>query len=781
MRICAALVLAFAADAPGAQPPRQAPVQIRYTAFGVPHVKAATFAGVGFGLGYAFARENLCIGVELALTLAGERSAAFGEDGSYVDGHLGQAPIRNLESDFYYRYLYTDEVAQRMRAQLSQDGRELVGGYVRGFNRFLAETPAGRRPSPCRTATWLRPLTETDVYRRINHLAVLESTHGYLSGIAGARKPEAGGAPRAARAAGPTRSRMAGSNMAAFGRQTTENGRGVSYANPHFPWLGPQRMYLAQLTVPGKYDAFGAMLYGTPFILLGFNKDVGWSITYSTNHRAAMYRLRLTKESPTRYVVDGRVRDLEPVQISVQARSAAGKLVTRTRTFYRTEDGPLIDTALYPWTDESAHIYKDANRNLGRWPDQFLETAKARRVLDIKRSAERIRGHMFSNVTAADRHGDAIYMNFSPSINMPDADLRRCLVADGERFLREDYLYVLDGSRSDCAFRRDGDPIDPQILPARRAPWTLRADYVMNANDSHWLVNADPSSVLEGFDAVVGPERIARGERTRMGLRMIENRLAGRDGLVGRKISPENLRRMFYRAETVTGAAIMPDTLADCRANPRVLLAKRAVEVDLTKACAALAAWDGTARTGAVGAILVREYVALLPREVRSTGLALTAETWRVPFDPARPIDTPSGLRVSAVTREALAEAVQSLKDAGIPYDTPLGEVQFLQLDGRRVPASGFPFGFHMLIAQPVPRLGFTNPRMGDSYIHAVTFDDAGPVADVVLAYSQSTDPSSPHSTDFTRAYAEERWVRMPFLESDIVADPDFELLELTP
>jgi acyl-homoserine-lactone acylase len=58
----------------------------------------------------------------------------------------------------------------------------------------------------------------------------------------------------------------------------------------------------------------------------------------------------------------------------------------------------------------------------------------------------------------------------------------------------------------------------------------------------------------------------------------------------------------------------------------------------------------------------------------------------------------------------------------------------------------------------------------GTSYIQIVGFDDAGPVADAILSYSQSTDPASPHFADQTRAYAAKAWHRLPFNPQDIAA-----------
>lgn len=757
--------------------------QLRFTSHGLPHIAAPDYEGAGYGLGYAFASHNLCLGVELAVTLAGERSAAFGEDGVYVDPHLGTTPVRNLDSDFYAKFIYTDAVAARMEAQLSQDARRLVTGYVRGFNRHLLDTPATHRPAACRDAQWVRPLTERDVHRRINNISVLQSTHVYLPAIAGAQPPDAAkklSMSNTRPSDAPVAYEGAGSNMAAFGRRATANGRGLSFSNPHFPWHGPQRFYAAQLTVKGQYDVFGGMLYGTPFILLGFNRDLGWSITYSTNHRHALHRLELVPGSATRYRVDGQTRQLESTQIQVAARTASGRMVTRSRTLYRTPDGPVIDNSLFPWTAEHAYVLKDANRLQGRWPDQFLTLGRSRNVRDFKEAAERQRGLMYSNLTAADRHGDVFYGNFSVSINVPDAHLARCLIEDGEKLLRERYAVVLDGARSECAWRRDGDAVDPEILPARRAPWTIRDDYVLHANDSHWLVNADPASALEGFDRVVGAERVALGDRTRTGLRLVERRLAGADGLAGNKMTLETLRQAMYRAETVLGEAIRDDAVRDCRAHPSFNLDAKRV-VDLTKACDALAGWDGSARLGSRGATLAREYIQRLPREVRSAGLTLSSDTWRVPFDPARPIDTPAGLTPSDATRRALADAVITLDAARLPWAEPLRDSQYLEVNGRRVAFAGFPFTFLRFSPALLPERSMTVPVYvyGDSYIHAVTFDAEGPVADVVVAYSQSTDPQSEQSWDQTLAYAHERWIRVPFLDRDIARESGLRIVEL--
>ena len=49
-----------------------------------------------------------------------------------------------------------------------------------------------------------------------------------------------------------------------------------------------------------------------------------------------------------------------------------------------------------------------------------------------------------------------------------------------------------------------------------------------------------------------------------------------------------------------------------------------------------------------------------------------------------------------------------------------------------------------------------------------MSFDAAGPVADALLSYSQSTDPASPHYADQTRAFSTKSWHRLPFTAAEV-------------
>jgi Penicillin amidase len=75
--------------------------EIRRTEYGIPRILADDYGSLGYGYGYAFAQDNLCVMADRVITLRGERSRYFGPTADSGDT-LGAATI-NLDSDVYYR------------------------------------------------------------------------------------------------------------------------------------------------------------------------------------------------------------------------------------------------------------------------------------------------------------------------------------------------------------------------------------------------------------------------------------------------------------------------------------------------------------------------------------------------------------------------------------------------------------------------------------------------------------------------------------------------------
>ncbi|UNK80064.1 penicillin acylase family protein [Sphingopyxis granuli] len=750
--------------------------EVRYTAYGVAHVKADDFEGVGYGYGWAYARDNLCLAVDHAITLAGERSMRIGPDATYFDGFAnlgGGLQVNNFDSDVFFRTHLTPAATKAARAYASADMRALVKGFVRGFNKHASETALPGED--CRRAAWFRPLTEADIWRRVVHVPILETSNLLLEQIARAAPPGA----TVARIEPSDPEPMAGSNAAAFGRKMTAWGGGLSFSNPHFPWDGIERLHAVQLTVPGKYNVFGATLYNLPVPMLGFNESMGWSITYTTDQHATVYQLELDPKSPTRYMVDGHSEAMTAVTVAVPVKTGTG-IETRKRKLWRTRYGWMMALPGFEWTDRRAYSIADAENGNVRLADAFLDVGKAKTVDVVKAALDRHMAFPWSNLTAADSTGQVLYANISLTPDIDDAKLARCRVTvDAQIAPTVEYVAaILKGSDSTCGWGRDPAAVQPGTVPASRRPSMIRDDFVLNSNDSHWLATWESSATLDGYAATIGNERTLRGERTRMGIIMALGRRDGSDGLGAPGIDAGKWEALFFRSRNLMAELLLDDTLADCRVRPVVDLADGG-KVDLTQACSILARWDRTDRPDARGSTLFREFMLGLER-LPETGFKLAARYWKVPFDPANPIATPRGLKVSDETRTALARAVLRMSRAGIAIDAPLREVQFASRNGARLPLSGSSYTYHMLVDPIRANPGDPQRLRGDSYIHVVELRPEGPRGRFMVTYSQSTNPRSPHFGDLTTLYSSQTLADVAFTPPQVEAEQVGETVRLS-
>ena len=270
--------------------------EITRTTHGVAHVKAADWGGLGFGEAYAYLEDNLCLVADKVVTVSGERSKWFGPDGVTV---ISFTDTPNLESDVFFRSVFDMPGLRARFAKTSPAYRTLTEGYVVGWNRYLADHPAAQRPQACRGAQWVRPIRVDDMLRLNEEKMIQASAGAWLRQTTSAAPPSA--PARTAQLGFPADPLGfgLGSNGWAFGRDTTAGGSGVLLGNPHFPWEGTNRFWEVHLTIPGKYDAMGVTIGGAPGVSIGFNKDVAWTHTVSTDRHFTLFELQLDPKDPT--------------------------------------------------------------------------------------------------------------------------------------------------------------------------------------------------------------------------------------------------------------------------------------------------------------------------------------------------------------------------------------------------------------------------------------------------------------------------------------------------
>ncbi|MDO4236969.1 acylase [Pseudomonas sp.] len=741
----AGMLLGLSLAASAREQVAQASAEIRRTTYGVPHIRANDERGLGFGIGYAYAQDNLCLLANEIVTVNGQRARFFGPEQATLEER------NNLASDVFFTWLNTPNAVEAFwRAQTPQI-RQRIEGYVAGFNRYLKEQGA---PAQCQAA-WVRPLVKEDLVKLTRRLLVEGGVGQFAEALVGATPPQATAAAqpdaRAFELAAAHQQRFTldrGSNAVAVGRDRSFNGRGMLLANPHFPWVGGMRFYQMHLTIPGQLDVMGAALPGLPVVNIGFNQHVAWTHTVDTSKHFTLYRLTLDPKDSTRYLLDGKSLPLDKTTLTVQAKQADGSLKDVTHTVYSSQFGPVVQwPGKLDWDNHYAYSLRDANLGNDRVLQQWYAMNRADSLQALQTSVHTLQGIPWVNTLAADDQGQSLYMNLSVVPNVSAAKLAQC--SDPRAGLQ---MIMLDGSRSACAWDIDPRAAQAGIFPAAQLPQLQRSDYVQHSNDSAWMAN--PKAPLTGFSPVISQDNIGLGPRARFALQRLQ-------ALEKQPITVSALQSMVMDNEVYLAGQVMPDLLAFCAKH----LGNDAAALE--SLCTRLKTWDQRANLdsgpGLVHFINLVEHLQQIP------------DAWRVAFDPAHPLTTPSGL---AIDRAPVARALREAMLASSAAVDKLGVKRWgdLQVSGQ-TPMHGGPQELGIYNAmQTVPRAdGKREVVSGTSYLQIVSFDDKGPQAVGVLAFSESSNPDSKYARDQTQAFSEKQLRPLPFTEAQIKADPQYQ------
>ena len=722
---------------------------ITRTTYGIPHIRANDWGGLGYGVAYAYGQDNLCMLAEEFATVAGERSRWFGPKETAT---LGFDRIDNLSSDLFFRAIVDLPALRSGFVKSSPAMRGLVSGYVAGYNKLLRDLGPQGVPVACRSKGWVRPIARDDMLRLTEKQMLLASSLALAPFVVHATPP---GAVQASVLPGedPLRPRDIGfgSNGWAFGSEVTADKRGMVVGNPHFPWSGPSRFYEMHLTLPGKYDAMGVTLAGGPIITLGFNKDVAWTHTVTAAQHFTVFQLKLDPADPTAYLVNGKSEKMRSQAVSVPMPDGTAPVV---RTMYATRYGPIVYNPLagFTWTKAQAFALRDANHNNQRALDTWLAIGQARSVGDVRAAVERSLGIPWVNTITADRAGNALHADVTAVPNVSATKIKDCATPLSASLATR--VVLLDGSRSACDWDAVAATPVAGLMPARDQAVLERRDYVANSNDSYWLSNANVPQVVRS--PILGAAETMRSLRTRSGLVEIDRRLTGTDGLPGTQIDHARAEAMVFANKSLAAELAVDPLLGLCRGQD-----------DLSAACAVLGRWDRRFDLDSRGAYLFAAFW---------EGVRTSPTLWSVPFDKADPVHTPRDLATSgaqgAKLLAALRAAVAKLAADGVALDARWGDVQFAVRGSEHIPIHGASGQLGVLNVQQSDAVaGGLVPKHGSSYVQIVGFDATGPVADALLSYSQSTDPASPYYADQTRAFSAKKWHRLPFTAAQIAAD----------
>ena len=462
------ILQAQATRSTGTTPPAHDGPVIRRTEFGIPHISASDFRGIGIGLGYT-QTEDYGLRVILALLRnKGWMGRTFGRD--------------SLDSDFGALALHAR--VQETYHLLDTDTRAMYDGFAEGVNRYI-------RGHASSLPAWVQPVFHGhDV--AAGDIGTPNVTGARTLVLRALRRDSAGPGFGAA-----PRDDDVGSNAWALAPSRTTSRRAILLRNPHLNWNAGY--WEAHVTVPGKLDFYGDFRIGSAFaVVAGFNAALGWATTNNNPDLEEVYQLALDPSDSTRYRFDGTTIPIREERRTARWRNG-DSLITETRRVETTPIGPVVHRT-------ATHVYvvrggPDGEYRAGA---QFLAMMRARSLKEWK-AALAMRARATSNLTYADRDGNifTIWM----------ASLPRLPHASGG-----DSLPMLARGSADIWTRLVALDSLPQVL-------NPPGGYVHNENDAPHFAN-----LRALLDTARYPDNVERGElrlRSQHALQLI----GGRDRL----------------------------------------------------------------------------------------------------------------------------------------------------------------------------------------------------------------------------------------------------------
>ena len=784
---------------------------ITWTTYGVPHIKADNLESMAYGVGYAFAKDNLCVLADQIIKYNSERSKYFGPD-----NQAGSGDSEHLINDFGFLTLGIRALAEENLARMSANSRAMFQGYTAGYNRYLADTPVADQDQSCAGQPWVTEIDSTDLLTYSLGVALLPGAANFLgpmflaapegesylptpaanTNIASQETDASATAMAANRRVNampfninPTivlpekNPQDMGSNGWGLGSDKTTNGMGMVLGNPHFPHTGNLRFWQFHTQIPGYLNVTGGSLTGLPgAVNIGFNENVAWTHTFSTAEHFVVYQLTLDEDDDTglTHRVDGSKRTIYEKPMQIEVAVAPGQTIMLNKTAYYTNYGPMIEVpGNFEWTDTNAFAIKDANLPNLDVVDHWLAMNMAGSMDEFKQAFKDYDGVIFNNTMSASADGQVFYIDDSTVPNLTETAISELTtnpvliqtkIAAG--------FTVLPGFAS--AFDFDGP------VPYEEAPKYEGTDSVQNSNNSFWLTNL--SSPITGVSPLYGNVENQQSLRSRLAQQFIESE-AGSDNT----FTPDEVETLLLNNRSMLADMVLPSLLQACTAQGSDPVTVNGEDVDISAGCAALASWDGTMNKDSVGAHVFREFAFQFDRDPQ----------WETPFSVDNPVTTPSGLLQNDTTINQFAAAVQVVNQAGVALDATLGEVQFVErslpdgsASGVKLPWAGahnIEGGFNVFNIVPgnngtlLPRHTYaplnSNTIMsaeaegyhinyGSSWMMVINFTEEGPQGRGLLSYSQSRGYGSEHSTDQTELYSAQPTLRdLYFTDEEISAN----------
>ncbi len=429
-------------------PIRKYDVEIARDDYGVPHINGKTDADTAYGLAYAHAEDDFSTIEDVVAMTRGRYGAIAGAEGAKID--------------YVLHLLGARETAEKHYMELSPEVRAVCEAYAAGLNHYVEKHPQEVRLSK------LFPVTGKDIVTgfvlRAPFFYGLDSTIAALT--EGKPLPKDSAAPMTPIGRDPE---MNGSNAFAIAPKRMADGKTWLISNSHQPYEGQVAWYEAVTHSGEGLDMAGALFPGSPFVLLGHNRNLGWTNTVNRPDLTDVYKL-VMNDAGDKYRYDGKWLPLSVKRVWLPVKMGPFNLPV-PQTVYRSIHGPVIKN------DKGFFAIRYASIDSVKAVEQYYRNTKATNWDEWTKSMS-IGGISATNFIYADKTGRVAYIY---NALFPD------------RKPGYDYTKLLPGDTSAVMW---SGPVGFDRYPKIVDP---ASGFVQNANNTPFLA-AGPGSEMDPAD-----------------------------------------------------------------------------------------------------------------------------------------------------------------------------------------------------------------------------------------------------------------------------------------
>ncbi len=432
-------------------PARQYDVEIVRDEFGVPHINGKTDADVAYGLAYAHSEDDFAQIEDVIAMTRSRYGALAGTEGAQVD--------------YVQHLLGARDTAIRDYAKLSPEVRAVMEGYAAGLNHYAKKHPDEVRLSR------LFPVNGQDVTAGfVLRAPFFFGLDGTIAALAEGKPIPPGTVPPMRLTPAGKDPEQNGSNAFAVAPKRMADGKTWLISNSHQPLEGSVAWYEAVVHSGEGLDFAGALFPGSPFVLLGHNRNLGWTNTVNRPDLIDVYKLALNGDGD-KYRFDGKWLPLKKKRVWLGVKFG-WFTIPWPQYVYRSIHGPVIVNK------NGAFAIRYAGIDNAKAVEQYYRNTKAQNWEEWTKSMS-IGGIPATNFIYADKTGRiALVYNALFPDRKPGYDYTRILPGDTSKDL-------WNGAVGFDAFPKLVDPASGFVQNANNAP-TLAAGPGSEMQLSDW-------------------------------------------------------------------------------------------------------------------------------------------------------------------------------------------------------------------------------------------------------------------------------------------------------